>query len=206
MRSILLAAATAALIVQAGAAIADDVETCKSSSYDKTAIAACTRAISANTATGTDLARLYYERGTKYRNNRDYDPAIRDFTKAIANAPKWTWPYVARGHSYAARKEFPKAFADQEQAIAIEATAVTHTGRALDLIDAGAYDLALKDLAEALRIDPKYFYAYFNRGEVYLKTGRFDDAVSDYQMAVQIKPDNEDAKKGLRDARNHVRH
>src|SRR5271157_3852532 len=119
MRLGLFAVAAAAMIAQAGAAMADDVETCQSGAYDRPTIAACTRAISAGMASGVELARLYYDRGSKYRYSGDYDPAIRDFTKAIALAPDWSWPYVARGHTYARKKEFPKAFADQEKAISI---------------------------------------------------------------------------------------
>lgn len=180
-----------------------DLGTCQSAANDAKAIAACDRVISKGGLNNDDLARIYYERGMKHRYNRKFDPAIGDFTKAIALRPKYTWAYVARGHAYAYKKDFPDAFADQEKAIRMEPTEVTYTGRAMDLIEAGAYERAIADLNEALRINAKYFHAYLNRGDAYLKMREFAKAEADYRAALEIRPDDQFAKEGLENARAH---
>ncbi|HML07251.1 MAG TPA: tetratricopeptide repeat protein [Xanthobacteraceae bacterium] len=195
----------AACIIGLGAvAIAGDadLELCKSDANNSDVIAACDRVIARGNLSKEDLYSAYYERGMKRRGNRQFDQAISDFTAAIAVSPK-TWAYVARGHAYAYKKDFARAFADQEKAIAMEATEVTYTGRAMDLIEAGAYDRAIADLNEALRINNKYLYGYLARGDAYLKKREFDKAGADYQAALQIKPDNQEAKNGIKRARAH---
>lgn len=202
VRAIFIAAAMVLALVHTAAA--NDREICKSGSRDNSTIAACTRVISSGAVKGADLAQVYYERGLKYRYNGNHDPAISDFTKAVALDPQWAWPYVARGHSYAAKKDFKNAFADQEKAIKIEPSHVTYVGRAIDLIEAGAFDLAMKDIDEALRLNPKYFYAYLNRGEIYLKKREFDKAAGEFRMALEIKPGDENATIGLKRAQNRT--
>ena len=186
------------------AAAADDAALCKSSSSDNRAVAACTRVIATGKYTGKDLAIFYYERGLKRRDKHAYDAAISDFTNTIKLDSKYTWAYVARGHAFAYKKNFPRAFADQETAINLEKTAVTHTGRGIDLIEAGAYDRAIADLDEALRLNPKYFYAYRNRGDAYRKKRDFAKAEADYRKALEIKPTDGEATKGLKKAQGRL--
>ena len=39
-----------------------------------------------------------------------------------------------------------------------------------------------------IRIDPDYATAYNNRGVVYYKQGKFDEAIADYTQAIRIDP------------------
>jgi tetratricopeptide (TPR) repeat protein len=196
-----------ALIIGLGqvavAAGGSDLETCQSAASDAKAVAACDRIIAKGGLNNDDLARIYYERGMKNRHNRRFDQAIGDFTKAIGLRPKYTWAYVARGHAYAYKKDFPDAFADQEKAIRMEPTEVTYTGRAMDLIEAGAYERAIADLNEALRIKGKYFYGLLARGDAYLKMHEFAKSEADYQAALELRPDDQSARDGVENARAH---
>ena len=69
-------------------------------------------------------------------------------------------------------------------------------------MESGAYDRAIADLNEALRINDKYFYGYLRRGEAYLKKHDFTKAESDYRKALEIKPADKDAQDGVRKAQN----
>ncbi len=51
-----------------------------------------------------------------------------------------------------------------------------------------AYDLALADYDQAIRLDPIYAHGYFNRGSTYLEAGRHDLAVADFTRALEIDP------------------
>jgi len=201
VRGACVATAFVIALGQFAVAGANVLEICKSDSNDINAVAACSRFIAKGGSNNEDLYSAYYERGMKRRYNRQFDPAIDDFSKAIALTPNNLWAYVARGHAYAYKKDFARAFADQETAIRKQPNEVTYTGRAVDLIEAGEYDRAVADLNEALRINAKYFYGYFWRGEAYLKKGDFGKAEADYQTALGIRPEDQQAKDGLKNAR-----
>jgi len=47
---------------------------------------------------------------------------------------------------------------------------------------------AISAFTRAIRIDPMYAEAYYNRGNVYSYMGQFEKAVSDFTKAIQIDP------------------
>lgn len=57
-----------------------------------------------------------------------------------------------------------------------------------------AYDLrsqndwAIRDYAQAIRLNPSYADAYSSRAEDYKRMGKFDLALSDYSKAIEIAP------------------
>jgi tetratricopeptide (TPR) repeat protein len=49
-------------------------------------------------------------------------------------------------------------------------------------------DRAIADYTEALRLDPKYTFAYYNRGDAYRYNGDLDRAIADYTEALRLVP------------------
>ena len=49
------------------------------------------------------------------------------------------------------------------------------------------YDLAIKDLSEAIDMYPEYGAAYFQRAQIYKAMGKQDDADRDMQSAIKYK-------------------
>lgn len=54
---------------------------------------------------------------------------------------------------------------------------------------AGRFDEAEAHLSEIIKLNPSYARAYINLGEIYLETGRFDQALEALQKAGQLSPD-----------------
>jgi tetratricopeptide (TPR) repeat protein len=59
---------------------------------------------------------------------------------------------------------------------------------ALLITTGGDYDRAIADLDQAIRLDPQYAIAYFNRGTAYGAKGEFDHAIADYDEYLRIDP------------------
>jgi len=55
------------------------------------------------------------------------------------------------------------------------------------------YDRALEDYNISIQIQPKYYNAYVNRGNVHGIKGRHHEAIADYTRALELKPNNMDA-------------
>lgn len=64
------------------------------------------------------------------------------------------------------------------------------------------YDRAIRDFTEAIRLNPQYAIAYYNRGLSYFRSGNYRRAIADYEEALQIDPDHPSAAKSLQDARD----
>jgi tetratricopeptide (TPR) repeat protein len=66
------------------------------------------------------------------------------------------------------------------------ARAFFNRGRAFS--DKGAFDRAIEDFDQAIRLDPQYPDALNNRGVAYSGKGQYERAVEDFDKAVQLDP------------------
>lgn len=57
---------------------------------------------------------------------------------------------------------------------------------------------ANSDLDQSLKLDPKYVRAYIRRGQLQVGLKEYHKALESYQHALDLEPDNAEAKEGLR--------
>ena len=50
------------------------------------------------------------------------------------------------------------------------------------------HDRSIADYSKAIEIDPKYTWAYRNRGGTYAKKGEYDRAIADFDKAIELDP------------------
>jgi tetratricopeptide (TPR) repeat protein/ABC-type dipeptide/oligopeptide/nickel transport system ATPase component len=107
----------------------------------------------------------YHRRGRTYYNNKNYDAAIDDFTKAMKLSEKPNvYDYLWRGLAYLNKKDYYSAISDFTKTI----------------------ELSDKE---------KNKYVYYFRGLAYQTNGNNNAALKDYDKALEIDPNYEDAKK-----------
>jgi tetratricopeptide (TPR) repeat protein len=64
----------------------------------------------------------------------------------------------------------------------------------------GKSDEAMVHYEEAIRLQPYYADAYYNRGNVLFAQGHVDEAIADWEKSLQIQPNDADAYTGLGNA------
>ncbi|XP_013871157.1 tetratricopeptide repeat protein 32 [Austrofundulus limnaeus] len=57
---------------------------------------------------------------------------------------------------------------------------------------------AIEDYTSAIEADNHFAVSFYNRGLIHYRLGFFDDAKSDFQQALKLSPDFEDAQVSLR--------
>jgi tetratricopeptide (TPR) repeat protein len=57
----------------------------------------------------------------------------------------------------------------------------------------GEPDEAIVHYGEAIKSQPNYANAYYNRGNILFSEGRIDEAMADWEKTLQIRPDDADA-------------
>jgi tetratricopeptide (TPR) repeat protein len=135
-------------------------------------------------------AEAYKNRGNAYLAKGNLDGAIADYTKAIEIKPKDADAYNSRGDAYETKGDFERAAVDFTKAIEI------------DPKDSDAYinrcwlratanrdlTLAFADCDTGLRLAPNDANGLDSLGFLYLRLGRLDEAIANYDAALKSNP------------------
>jgi lipoprotein NlpI len=70
--------------------------------------------------------------------------------------------------------------------------ATAYANRGMAYSDNGDFDRAIDDLNEAIRLAPKFGWAFYYRGTAYDDNGDFDQAIADLTEAIRLDPKNAD--------------
>jgi len=108
------------------------------------------------------------EKASKYIKQGNYDNAILEFNKAIEINPNKAEIYYVRGSAYAQEKIFDKALVDFQKA--------KNLGASIDPND-------IKSLT----------YGVMKQGEEYFKQGNYDNAILEFNKAIEASPECADA-------------
>jgi len=147
-----------------------------------------------------DFARAYYDRALTYRAKRDYDRAIADHLEAIRLSPDdaaedyrpgCAAAYRERGDAHYRRGDYGLAVADYDEAIRIRPQwGIIYNQRGRTYAASGEYGKAVEDYGRAIQLDQEFAHLYYyNRGNAHFKNANHDEAVADFTLAVERKPD-----------------
>src|SRR6266480_2182711 len=113
----------------------------------------------------------HMQRGIELAQQKHFDAAVAEFTKAIEANPKDPRGYANRGTAYRQAARAAVAAGDQEGA-------------------STRYQSAMADFSKAVEVAPKDASAYLERGETEVELKQYDAAVNDLNKALELKPDN----------------
>ncbi len=134
-------------------------------------------------------AETHYKKGTKLKDERKYDLAIAEYTKAIELDPNHTSAYFNRGILYLYNAQPDRAIADYSKVIKINPKhALAHHNRGIAHDNKNKVELAIADYSKAIELNPQLTSAYYNRADLFRKMGKYDRAIADYDKAIEIKP------------------
>lgn len=133
----------------------------------------------------------YYNRGSTFYQEGDYDFALASYNEAIARNPKYVDAYLGRALVYRETEEYQKAIADYNQAIKLyPQDAYIYLKRAFVYAQIKQYEKIIPDLNEAIKIEPENGYFYYLRGNNYYNLRQYDKAFADYDKSISlIQPD-----------------
>ncbi len=137
------------------------------------------------------VAVAYNNRGNFYRDNKDQDRALAEYSKAIKIRPKYALAYNNRGNVHFSRNENEAALQDYNKTLELDPNnekALNNRGSVH--YRKGQYEAALQDYNLALQLDNLYMDAYLNRAVLYSTTNQFSKALPDYDIFLKYRPNH----------------
>ena len=135
---------------------ANDANDCEQIYTPERTIRGCTAVLRAGGLFGTDLARIYTNRGLGYAAQGALELAIVDYDSAIKADPDYPWAYNGRGRAYVELGEYQRAIGDFNQVIrripGTVAVSFTYRERGFARCALGRQETAVADLTQAMTL------------------------------------------------------
>ena len=131
----------------------------------------------------------YFNRGNTYRQLKEYNMAILDYTKAIGIKPDYASAFNNRGISYFDMDEYENAIKDYTEVIKLKPDyPLVYFNRANAYSCQFDYDRAVADYTKSIELKPDFSDSYYNRGNKYYGMGKYKEAILDWEKAVKLDP------------------
>ena len=142
----------------------------------------------------TDEGAAHFAAGVQAADQRQYDQAIIEFTKAIEIDPKDIPAIENRAYMYLALQKNAEAVADFTQVIELAPGQTTsYLGRGQAETNLKQFEPALTDLSKAIELKPDDPNAYRFRGFANIGKADWKAAIADYDKAIEMNPQDEQA-------------
>jgi tetratricopeptide (TPR) repeat protein len=132
----------------------------------------------------------HLKRGWQLLQRGQFQAAIEPLDAALQVDPRCVLAYAARAWAQAFLKKFPQAERDlrEVERLAPQTPIVWQCRGALHILK-GEYDRAIADYTEAIRLDPNYAEAYYERGVIYnMYQIDLNRAIENFTEAIRLDP------------------
>jgi tetratricopeptide (TPR) repeat protein len=133
--------------------------------------------------------KFYLLRGMAYRDQRDIDAAIKDFSTSLKMRPSHD-AYLRRGEMYFEKGSYAIAEQDFTEAIEINPSIEAFRLRGFTYLVLGNLDLAISDGTAIIKLAPNTSDSYNIRMEAYAQVGEVKLARDDARRALDLDRGN----------------
>ncbi len=169
-----------------GPAPAGPAEDCTQAANQDLRISGCTQFIRENPQ-HQNLALAYTYRGSAYSVRGDTAKALADFGEALKLKPDFYEAVYERSIAFSRMRDYQRALLDTDRAIKINASDWRgHNMRGNANTALSKFDDAIRDYAEAQRLNPKHPWPYLNLCELYIIQNKLDLALARCNESLNI--------------------
>ena len=135
-------------------------------------------------------ASSYYELGVLYRENDNFDDAVKSFKKAIGMNPKHSMALYELGIIYERQKDYDEAIKNYTESLRIKENSEAFQNLGVCYLKKGMFKEAYANLVKAMLLNPNKYTIYNNLGAVLEKIGNYNNAVQMLEIATKLNPKN----------------
>ena len=139
-------------------------------------------------AKDSSSADSYFELGVLYKENEDFDEAIKALKKAVDIDKNHELSYFELGIIYEKLKEYDKAIGNYLESNKIKENAEVLSGMGVCYLKKDMLKEAYKSLSRALELSPNRHTIYNNLAVVFEKGNNIDAAIKMLLMGIRVNP------------------
>jgi tetratricopeptide (TPR) repeat protein len=144
------------------------------------------RAYDAALGIAPNHAAAHRGRGESLMQLSDHAEALRSFEQYLRNGQADADVYWSCGRARAELGRHEEAVDDYSRALALRGDAAILTDRGWAYLHCAARDLALRDFAQAIQLQPHYALPYYGRGYARIEQGQYRDGIADAETALRL--------------------
>ena len=135
-------------------------------------------------------AESFLKEAHSLRENKDYERAIKAYTKVLERDSENQDALFYRGLMYIYKNRYALARADYERLIELNPNynSDAYNNRGICYDELGQHNRAITDYDKAIALNPNLAEAYNNRGNAYKHLGQYERAIQDFDKAITLKP------------------
>ena len=136
---------------------------------------------------GVELSDAYLQRAVAYSGLRKNNDAFTDYNASEELDTLYALPYFCRGITRYDLIQLINTLDNYDQQITIaKSNAKTREQYTTTELE-HTYDAVVCDFESAIKNDPGFFFAYYDRGIVYCKMGNYHRALEDFSKAIDMR-------------------
>ena len=135
-------------------------------------------------------ADSYFELGVLYKENDNFDDAVKSFKKAIELNPKHSMALYEVGVICEKRKDYDAAIKNYTESLRIKENSEAFQSLGVCYLKKGMLKEAYRNLTKAMLLNPNKYTIYNNLGAVFEKLGNYDSAVQMLEIGTKLNPKN----------------
>ncbi len=135
-------------------------------------------------------ASTYYECGVLYKENDNFDDAIKSFKKTIELNPKHSMALYELGVIYEQQKNYDEAIKYYTESLRVKENSEAFQNLGVCYLKKGMLKEAYRNLVKAVLINPNKYTIYNNLGAVLEKIGNYDSAIQMLEIATKLNQKN----------------
>lgn len=162
--------------------------------------------VTAALALDPKLSSAYFVRGAAYSSDGQHQVALTDLDRAAELDPKNPLIYNERGLVHARLQDYSQAIMNYGKALRLAPKLhIARFNRALAHHLRGDNAQAIAELTEFMRLQPKSAAGFYQRGVAYRAQNNLRSALKDFESALEMNPDYEEAEKARVEADQALR-
>ncbi|MBI2659721.1 tetratricopeptide repeat protein [Candidatus Woesearchaeota archaeon] len=132
----------------------------------------------------------YYECGVLYKENGDFDSAIKSFKKAIELNKNHNMAFYELGVVYEKQKNYDEAIKNYTESLKIKENAEAFQSLGVCCLKKGMNKEAYRNLVRAMLLSPNKYTIYNNLGAVLERNNNLDSAIQMLKLGIKLNPNN----------------